>query len=672
VRVYIAPSFARDDQGDGGIRRCVDAQRKFLPTFGIEVVDHPMKADVVNLHAGNRADYLPDVPMVASSHGLYWAEYVWPSSYQTVNEVLTENLIRAQVITAPSKWVARAIARGMLRDPEVIYHGVDNNLWEPGENEGYVLYNKARADSVSNPDDVLNLMKQRDATAWAGTFRVVSTMPVEHIDAKVIGRMSYDNMRKWVQNAGVYLSTARETFGIGTLEALSSGVPIAGWDYGGNSEIVVDGETGYLAPYGDYEALVDCIRRCLAERERLSPNCRADAQERWQWKDKIGQYAKIFARVYNESTTPRPKVSVVVPACNLAHFLPDTLVSILGQTMTDWECVIVDDSSDDNTPQVGREWEESDGRFRYFRTPRNLKLCGTRNFGVDKARGRYIMFLDADDMLPPATLATLSSKLDSNPSLHIAYGHMDMINEQGEDYQRNSWPYDNYTWYGQMAHLNQMPYNALVKSEVYAWAGGHRERHERAEDAWYWAYATSYGFRAEKVTNASCLLYRLRSGSKSKGEGWDGLWTDEFPWKIARSAEEAEAWFKRFGRLDLPHPGLVPWGAQGSPPEGMFWNVHHRNDPEMVVVVDCSDASDREVIDTLDSIQLQSWGNWDCYVCWWNTPSRSKPLPGYTWAQWVGDQYKISARARGLTVKAGNILGQDDLLALTKHLPNTL
>src|SRR5690606_31186137 len=127
---------------------------------------------------------------------------------------------------------------------------------------------------------------------------------------------------------------------------------------------------------------------------------------------------------------PRPAVTVIVTCHNLARYLPDCLRSVQAQTLADWERLIVDDASLDDTPAIAREVAAADRRFRYLPTPHNLNLSGARNYGFKQATGRYILHLDADDMLTPQALATLSAALDRDPGLHIAYGSLETVGDE--------------------------------------------------------------------------------------------------------------------------------------------------------------------------------------------------------------------------------------------------
>jgi glycosyltransferase involved in cell wall biosynthesis len=98
------------------------------------------------------------------------------------------------------------------------------------------------------------------------------------------------------------------------------------------------------------------------------------------------------------------KISVVIPCYNQARYLPDALRSVLAQTYNNWECIIVNDGSSDDTEQVSQEWLKKDNRFRYLHK-QNGGLSSARNAGLMQARGEYMQFLDADDVLHPEKFA---------------------------------------------------------------------------------------------------------------------------------------------------------------------------------------------------------------------------------------------------------------------------
>ena len=666
MKIYLDPNPGnRPDRADGGVRRVLDAQIKYLPEFGVKITNKIEQADLTVGHI----DHLPIAkgkPFVTHCHGLYWNDYPWGEWERGVNRDVTNALVQADAITAPSEWVAHAITYGLLRTPRVIYHGVELEDWDvPGAPDNYVLWNKARADVISNPDDMQRVARLLHSVNF------VSTIGTPTANVKICGVVPYAKMRALVNGAGVYLATARETFGIGTLEALASGVPVAGWDYGGQSEIVVNGETGYLAPYGDYNALADCITRCITERARLSANARADVATRWQWRDKIEQYANLYKHVLRDWTEPRPRVSVIVPCHNLAAYLPHALDSLTRQTMSDFECIIVDDASTDNTAHIAQAYATLDARFKYVATPENLKLSRTLNYGHAQARGKYVMNLDADNALPERALEILADALDERRDLHIVYGALDTVADDGTQRQRNAFPGE-FSWHAQMAHLNQLHSSAMMRREVVTQTGGWRERQWRAEDAELWCRASSFGFRIAQVTQEPTLIYRWRRDSKSMIEARentdrDGDWCEYFPWRTARTGDEGHK-VMRASPHAVANAHLVPFGAQGERRDKIFWDVYHHQAPLISVIIPVGPGHERFVVDALDSLIGQTLNEWEAVVVN-DTGEPWTHIAGAPYARVISTGGKVGAgyaRNRGLEHAHGALvyfLDADDMLA---------
>lgn len=113
-------------------------------------------------------------------------------------------------------------------------------------------------------------------------------------------------------------------------------------------------------------------------------------------------------------------VSIIIPACNSEKLIWQTLDSVLEQSYSEWECIIIDDGSTDNTSDIINKYMKEDNRFLYYHRPLN-KIKGPsscRNLGIEKARGEYIIFLDSDDLFTKNCLekrvkfAQLNSKFD--------------------------------------------------------------------------------------------------------------------------------------------------------------------------------------------------------------------------------------------------------------------
>ena len=102
----------------------------------------------------------------------------------------------------------------------------------------------------------------------------------------------------------------------------------------------------------------------------------------------------------------QPLVSVIIPTFNSSKHLKATLDSVLYQTYTQWECILVDDGSSDLTETLSVNYQEKDPRFQGYKRPEDLPKgpSSARNYGVTQAKGDYLIFLDADDLLATTCL----------------------------------------------------------------------------------------------------------------------------------------------------------------------------------------------------------------------------------------------------------------------------
>lgn len=97
-------------------------------------------------------------------------------------------------------------------------------------------------------------------------------------------------------------------------------------------------------------------------------------------------------------TDSGPEVSILIPCYNCEKYLAATLETVLAQQFTDWECLLVDDASTDGSREVIRHYAGRDARFRPIFLPSNRGAAGARNAGLAEVRGRYLAFLDSDDL----------------------------------------------------------------------------------------------------------------------------------------------------------------------------------------------------------------------------------------------------------------------------------
>lgn len=128
-----------------------------------------------------------------------------------------------------------------------------------------------------------------------------------------------------------------------------------------------------------------------------------------------------------------PRISVLMTTYNGAEFIGESIDSILCQTFADFELIIVDDASTDNTPDLIAAY--GDPRIRYMRLERNAGAVSARNQGIASARGTYIAPLDHDDLSRPTRLARQAAWLDENPDVVMVSSEC-LVLENGRMYQR--------------------------------------------------------------------------------------------------------------------------------------------------------------------------------------------------------------------------------------------
>ena len=107
--------------------------------------------------------------------------------------------------------------------------------------------------------------------------------------------------------------------------------------------------------------------------------------------------------------------SVVLPTFNRSNFITGAINSLLNQTYDDWELIIVDDGSTDNTKKVVEQFSKKDSRIKYH-YQKNSERSAARNNGINKTKGNYICFIDSDDLYEEGYLNALHKFIQKNES----------------------------------------------------------------------------------------------------------------------------------------------------------------------------------------------------------------------------------------------------------------
>jgi glycosyltransferase involved in cell wall biosynthesis len=165
----------------------------------------------------------------------------------------------------------------------------------------------------------------------------------------------------------------------------------------------------------------------------------------------------------------KPAVSVIVASRNYGRFLGGALRSILAQTMTDLEVIIIDDGSTDHTPEVVRPFLD-DARVHYHRT-NGLGQSRAKNLGIMNAQGDWIAFLDGDDEWLPTKLET-QLPLFSQPKVGVVYARRQLMDEAGQDRPTSVGPLYRGNLFETLLEQNPICFSSVVvRREVFEQVG---------------------------------------------------------------------------------------------------------------------------------------------------------------------------------------------------------
>lgn len=138
-----------------------------------------------------------------------------------------------------------------------------------------------------------------------------------------------------------------------------------------------------------------------------------------------------------------PLVSVIMPAWNNENYVEGAVNSLLAQTYKNWELIVVDDCSTDDTGKVIDRLAKKDKRIKAFHNKQNIKQTRTRNFAISKAKGKYVTLLDSDDERYPTSLQKQVEFLETHPD-YVAVGTAcELCDEQMNRLNDRRYPLDN-------------------------------------------------------------------------------------------------------------------------------------------------------------------------------------------------------------------------------------
>ena len=224
----------------------------------------------------------------------------------------------------------------------------------------------------------------------------------------------------------------------------------------------------------------------------------------------------------------KPLISVVMPVYNAVPFLDDSISSILGQTLTDFEFVILDDASTDNSIGRLREWASRDKRIRIHESKKRLGLSGSSNAVVAEARASILARMDADDIAHPDRLQRQWQILQNNPDVAVVGTLCIGIDASGSEVRpRDRWRLVRRSCYIPFPHGS-----AMFRRDVFDRVGGYDETAIGAEDQKLFSRMAVHGrivtlpdvlYSYRYHSNNATLLNGLRAVAENHSSNGDSL-----------------------------------------------------------------------------------------------------------------------------------------------------
>lgn len=224
-----------------------------------------------------------------------------------------------------------------------------------------------------------------------------------------------------------------------------------------------------------------------------------------------------------------PLVTIITPCYNSADFVRLTINSVLEQTYTNWELIVIDDKSKDDTCNVIEEYTKQHSNIHLIKLAQNGGVANARNIGLEKANGKYIAFLDSDDIWLKDKLAKQVAYMEEK-SLPMTFCAYNRIDEAGEIISRKiEVPHS--VNYRQLLSHNVIIFSTslTLKSVI----GTTRFKKAGHEDWIFWLDIFKKPFSGYGI-NEPLVLYRIRQGSVSSNK----LKVIGFTWKIYRESEK--------------------------------------------------------------------------------------------------------------------------------------
>ncbi len=206
----------------------------------------------------------------------------------------------------------------------------------------------------------------------------------------------------------------------------------------------------------------------------------------------------------------RRLVSVIMPSYNQGDYLAEALDSVLAQTYPDWECIVIDDGSTDNTREIVMSCSQKDARIRYLYQD-NAGVVAARNRAIQESKGYYILPLDGDDKIAPEFLELAVKEIEKDRNIRVVYSEVQYFGARNDIYQLP--PFSLERLLGQ----NILCITALFRREDFDKSGGFNENMKGGFEDWdFWLSMFKDGEGTAVKIPKVLFHYRIKPVSRNR------------------------------------------------------------------------------------------------------------------------------------------------------------
>lgn len=202
----------------------------------------------------------------------------------------------------------------------------------------------------------------------------------------------------------------------------------------------------------------------------------------------------------------KPLITVLIPAYNAELYIAEAIESILNQTYTNFELIIINDCSTDSTEKIIKEYAKKDSRLVLINNKQNLRISKTLNKGLNIAKGKYIVRMDADDWSYPDRIEKQVKLMENNPEVVLSSGNMEICDSEMNVKNKSNLPTTNENIRKVILQYNPMVHPAMIfKRDVALSIGGYNEE-TKSEDYMFTIDMSSKG----ELANLQDVILKYR------------------------------------------------------------------------------------------------------------------------------------------------------------------